>query len=76
VGCLLLDGRGRLTSITHRRKAIELIGDAQAACESLLSAFSEIGICRLKIKRFCKAFLGGAGATIAANAVNAWFPTS
>jgi hypothetical protein len=58
VGGLLLGGRGRLTSVTHRRKAIELIGEAHAAGAGLVSACGEIGICLRTLKRWRKAFCG------------------
>ena len=45
MGCLLLGGRGRLTSAAHRRKVIELIGEANVAGAGLVSARREIGIC-------------------------------
>jgi transposase-like protein len=58
VGGLLFGGRRRLTSALHRRKAIELIGEANAAGACLVSACSEIGICLRTLKRWRKAFLG------------------
>jgi transposase-like protein len=58
VGSLLLGGRGRLTSAAHRRKAIELIGEAHAAGAGLVRACAEIGICLRTLKRWRKAFLG------------------
>jgi transposase InsO family protein len=61
VGGLLLGGRGRLTSAVHRRKAIELIGEAHAAGAGLVSACGEIGICLRTLKRWRKAFLGDGG---------------
>jgi putative transposase len=57
VGGLLLGGRGRLTSAAHRRKAIELIGEANAAGAGLVSACREIGICLRTLKRWRKASL-------------------
>ncbi len=61
VGGLLLGGRGRLTSAVHRRKAIELIGEAHAAAAGLVSACGEIGICLRTLKRWRKACLGDGG---------------
>ena len=58
MGSLLLGGRGRLTSAAHRRKAIELIGEAHAAGAGLVSACAEIGICLRTLKRWRKAFQG------------------
>ena len=58
MGGLLLGGRGRLTSAVHRRKAIELIGEAHAAGAGLLSACVEIGICVRTLKRWRKALAG------------------
>ena len=58
MGSLLLGGRGRLTSAAHRRKAIELIGEAHTAGAGLVSACAEIGICLRTLKRWRKAFLG------------------
>ena len=58
MGGLLLGGRGRLTSVAHRRKAIELIGEAHAAGAGLVSACGEIGICLRTLKRWRKAFCG------------------
>jgi len=55
VGSLLLGGRGRLTSAAHRRKAIELISEAQSAGAGLVSACGEIGICLRTLKRWRKA---------------------
>jgi putative transposase len=57
MGGLLLGGRGRLTSAAHRRKAIELIGEANADGAGLVSACREIGICLRTLKRWRKAFL-------------------
>ncbi len=56
MGGLLLGGRGRLTSAVHRRKAIELIGEAHAAGAGLVRACGEIGICLRTLKRWRKAF--------------------
>jgi transposase-like protein len=47
-----------LTSAAHRRKVIELIGEANVAGAGLVSACSEIGICLRTLKRWRKAFLG------------------
>lgn len=58
MGGLLLGGRGRLTSAAHRRKVIELIGEANAAGACLVSACDEIGICLRTLKHWRKAFLG------------------
>jgi hypothetical protein len=58
VGGLLLGGRGRLTNAAHRRKAIELIGEANAAGASLMSACGEIGMSLRILNRRRKAFLG------------------
>ena len=58
MGCLLLGGRGRLTSAAHRRKVVELIGEANAAGAGLVSPCVEIGICLRTLKRWRKAFLG------------------
>ncbi len=60
MGGLLFGGRGRLTSATHRQKAIELIGEANTAGARLVNACSEIGICLRTLKRWRKAF-GGDG---------------
>ncbi len=60
VGGLLLGGRGRLTSTAHRREAIELIGEANAAGARLVSACAEIGISLRTLRRWRKAF-GGDG---------------
>jgi putative transposase len=60
-GSLLLGGRGRLTSAVHRRKAIELIGEAHAAGAGLVSACGEIGIYLRTLKRWRKACLGDSG---------------
>jgi len=56
VGSLLLEGRGRLTSAAHRRKAIELISEAHTSGAGLVSACGEIGICLRTLKRWRKAF--------------------
>jgi len=61
VGSLLLGGRGRLTSASHRLKAIELISEAHAAGADLVSACSEIGICLRTLKRWRKAVMGDSG---------------
>ena len=58
MGGLLLGGRGRLTSVAHRRKAIELISEAHAAGAGLVRACSEIGISLRTLKRWRKACLG------------------
>jgi len=58
VGGLLLGGRGRLTSVAHRRKATELIGEAHSAGAGLVSASGEIGICLRTLKRWRQAFCG------------------
>jgi hypothetical protein len=42
VGGLLFGGRGRLTGAAHRRKVIELIGEANDAGAGLVSACREI----------------------------------
>ncbi|WP_370594645.1 DDE-type integrase/transposase/recombinase [Synechococcus sp. CBW1006] len=47
-----------MTSAAHRRKVIELIGEAHAAGAGLVSACGEIGICLRTLKRWRKAFLG------------------
>ena len=47
-----------MTSAAHRRKVIELIGEANVAGAGLVSACSEIGICLRTLKRWRKAFLG------------------
>ncbi len=60
-GGILLGGRGRLTSAAHRRKAIELIGEAPAADAALLSACGEIGICLRTLERWRKALIGDGG---------------
>ncbi|APD48734.1 IS3 family transposase [Synechococcus sp. SynAce01] len=60
MGGLLLGGRGRLTSTAHRREAIELIGEANAAGARLVSACAEIGISLRTLRRWRKAF-GGDG---------------
>jgi len=61
VGGLLLGGRGRLTSATHRRKAFDLISEAPAAVAGLLSACDEINICLRTLKRWRKALIGDDG---------------
>ena len=48
---LLVGGRGWRTSAAHRRKAIELIGEANAAGAGLVSACRAIGICLRTLKR-------------------------
>jgi len=58
VGSLLFGGRGRLTSVAHRRKAIELISEAHAAGAGLVRACCEIGISLRTLKRWRKACLG------------------
>jgi transposase InsO family protein len=58
VGGLLFGGRGRLTSAAHRRKVIELIGEANDAGAGLVSSCREIGICLRTLKRWRKAFAG------------------
>jgi len=58
VGGLLFGGRGRLTSATHRKKAIELISEAHAAGAGLVRACCEIGISLRNLKRWRKACLG------------------
>ena len=57
---LQLGGRGRLTSVAHRQKAIELIGEAKASGATLSAACGEIGISLRTLKRWRKAF-GGDG---------------
>jgi len=57
VGSFLLGGRGRLTSAFHRRKALELIGEAHAAGAGLVRACSEIGICLRTLKWWRKALI-------------------
>jgi len=57
VGCLMFGGRERLTRAAHRRKAIELIGEAKPDGDRLGQACSEIGICLGTLKRWRKAFL-------------------
>jgi len=52
----LLEGRGRLTSAAHRRKANELISEAHPAGAGLVSACGETGICLRTLKRWRKAF--------------------
>ena len=61
MGCLLFGGRGRLTRALHRRKVIELIGEAKAAGARLVSACGEIGICLRTLKRWRKDFIGDGG---------------
>ena len=61
VGCLLFGGLGRLTRDLHRRKAIELISEANAADAGLVSACAEIGICLRTLKRWRKALIGDGG---------------
>jgi len=61
VGGLLLGGRGRLNSATHRGKAVELIGEVHIAGAGLVSACGEIGICLRNLKRWRKACLGNGG---------------
>ena len=58
MGSLLFGGRGRLTSATHRKKAIELISEAHAAGAGLVRACCEIGISLRTLKRWRKACLG------------------
>ena len=58
MGGLLLGGRGRLTSAAERRKAIELIGEANTAGASLVSACCEFGISLRTLKRWRRAFVG------------------
>lgn len=55
---LLLGRRGRLTIAVHRRKAIDLIGEAHAAGKGLVSSCTEIGLCLRTLKLLRKAFLG------------------
>jgi len=43
-GNLLVGGRGWRTNAAHRREAIELIGEANAAGAGLVSACRDIGI--------------------------------
>ena len=50
-----------LTSAVHRRKAIELIGEAHASGAGLVRACVEIGICLRTLKRWRKALLGDGG---------------
>jgi hypothetical protein len=40
-----------MTSVTHQRKAIDLIAEAHAAWAGLASACSEIGICLRTLER-------------------------
>lgn len=47
-----------MTSAAHRRKAIELIGEASASGATLRAACGEIGISLRTLKRWRKAFLG------------------
>ena len=61
MGGLLFGGRGRLTRALHRRKAIELIGEAKAAGARLVSACGEIGICLRTLKRWRKDLIGDGG---------------
>ena len=61
MGSLLFGGRGRLTSVAHRRKAIELISEAHAAGAGLVRACCEIGISLRTLKRWRKACLGDGG---------------
>jgi len=75
VGGLLLGGRGRLTSTAHRREAIELIGEANAAGARLVSACAEIGISLRTLRRWRKAFGGDGTARTAVKAVHAWWVT-
>ena len=58
MGGLLFGGRGRLTSATYRRKAIELITEAHGTYASLVSTCCEIGISLRTLKRWRKAFWG------------------
>ena len=58
---LLLGGRGRLTSAVHRRKAIELTGEAHVFGAALVRACGEIGICLRTLKRWRKTLLGDGG---------------
>lgn len=46
-----------MTSAAHRRKAIELIGEASASGATLRAACGEIGISLRTLKRWRKAFL-------------------
>ena len=55
---LLLGQRGVLPNATHRRKAIELIGEANTAGAGLISDCTEFGICLRMLKHWCKAFAG------------------
>ena len=61
MGCLLFGGRGRLTKAPHRRKAIELIGEAKAAGARLVSACGGIGICLRTLNRWRKDLIGDGG---------------
>ena len=61
MGGLLLGARGRLTSAVHRRKAIELIGEAHASGAGLVRACGEIGICLRTLKRLRKALFDDGG---------------
>jgi hypothetical protein len=65
-----------LTSAVHRRKAIELIGEAHAAGAGLLSACGEIGICVRTLKRWRRPWQAMGTVTIAARAVHALSRTS
>ncbi len=58
MGGLLFGGRGRLTRALNRRKAIELISEANAAGARLVSACGEIGICLRTLKRWRKDLIG------------------
>jgi len=58
VGSLLLGARGRLTNAVHRRKGIELIGEAHAAGAGLVRTCSEIDICLRTLKRWRGPFAG------------------
>ena len=53
----LFGGRGRLTSVAHRRKVIALIGEANAEGACLLRDCGVLGICIRTLKRWRKDFL-------------------
>ena len=50
-----------MTSAVHRRKAIELIGEAHASGAGLVRACGEIGICLHTLQRWQKALIGEGG---------------
>ncbi len=58
MGGLLLGRGGRLTSAAHRRKAIELIGEAKAFGATLSAVYRAIDISLRTFKLWRRAFLG------------------